>query len=283
MKILLHFLIYVFCFFGTTSYSLDVKWKIDGLAKPESVIYDRLTDSIYVSNINGEALELDKNGFISKISINGNIIEKNWVKGLDGPKGMAIYNNFLFVSDINKIWKISLKDKKMVAFKINDAGFLNDLAVDSKGNIYASDMFKNQIYILKDKNILIWKKLLFSPNGLIIDKDNLVVAQWGSVTNNFETKTSGYLVKINLKTRDVEKFFSTRPIGNLDGIVFNKEDGFLVTDWVNGKLFSINELGIATLLKKLNKGSADLEIVMHKDLILIPQMLDNSLIALSLN
>ena len=283
MKILLHFLIYVFCFFGTTSYSLDVKWKIDGLAKPESVIYDRLTDSIYVSNINGEALELDKNGFISKISINGNIIEKNWVKGLDGPKGMAIYNNFLFVSDINKIWKISLKDKKMVAFKINDAGFLNDLAVDSKGNIYASDMFKNQIYILKDKNILIWKKLLFSPNGLIIDKDNLVVAQWGSVTNNFETKTSGYLVKINLKTRDVEKFFSTRPIGNLDGIVFNKEDGFLATDWVNGKLFSINELGIATLLKKLNKGSADLEIVMHKDLILIPQMLDNSLIALSLN
>ena len=205
MKIILHFLICVFCFFGTTSYSLDVKWKIDGLAKPESVIYDRLTDSIYVSNINGEALELDKNGFISKISINGNIIEKNWVKGLDGPKGMAIYNNFLFVSDINKIWKISLKDKKMVAFKINDAGFLNDLAVDSKGNIYASDMFKNQIYILKDKNILIWKKLLFSPNGLIIDKDNLVVAQWGSVTNNFETKTSGYLVKINLKTRDVEK------------------------------------------------------------------------------
>ena len=283
MKILLHFLICVFCFFGTTSYSLDVKWKIDGLAKPESVIYDRLTDSIYVSNINGEALELDKNGFISKISINGNIIEKNWVKGLDGPKGMAIYNNFLFVSDINKIWKISLKDKKMVAFKINDAGFLNDLTVDSKGNIYASDMFKNQIYILKNKNILIWKKLLFSPNGLIIDKDNLVVAQWGSVTNNFETKTSGYLVKINLKTRDVEKFFSTRPIGNLDGIVFNKEDGFLATDWVNGKLFSINELGIATLLKKLNKGSADLEIVMHKDLILIPQMLDNSLIALSLN
>ncbi len=283
MKIILHFLICVFCFFGTTSYSLDVKWKIDGLAKPESVIYDRLTDSIYVSNINGEALELDKNGFISKISINGNIIEKNWVKGLDGPKGMAIYNNFLFVSDINKIWKISLKDKKMVAFKINDAGFLNDLTVDSKGNIYASDMFKNQIYILKDKNILIWKKLLFSPNGLIIDKDNLVVAQWGSVTNNFETKTSGYLVKINLKTRDVEKFFSTRPIGNLDGIVFNKEVGFLATDWVNGKLFSINELGIATLLKKLNKGSADLEIVMHKDLILIPQMLDNSLIALSLN
>ena len=123
------------------------------MAKPESVIYDRLTDSIYVSNINGEALELDKNGFISKISINGNIIEKNWVKGLDGPKGMAIYNNFLFVSDINKIWKISLKDKKMVAFKINDAGFLNDLTVDSKGNIYASDMFKNQIYILKNNNL----------------------------------------------------------------------------------------------------------------------------------
>ncbi len=283
MKILLHFFIVVFCFIGKNSYSLSVKWKIDGLAKPESAIYDRLTDSIYVSNINGESLELDKNGFISKISISGKIIEKYWIKGLDGPKGMAIFNNFLFVSDINKIWKISLKDKKKNAFKINDAGFLNDLTVDRSGNIYASDMFKNQIYILKDKNILIWKKLLFSPNGLIIDKENLIVAQWGSVTKNFETKTSGYLVKINLKTRDVKKFFSTRPIGNLDGIVFNKKDGFLVTDWVNGKLFSINKLGIASLLKKLNKGSADLEIVMHKDLILVPQMLDNSLIAFSFN
>ncbi len=271
----------IFLIFSEST-GMDVKWRIDHLEKPESVVYDMKSDCLYVSNINGGALELDKNGFISKISITGKVIEKEWVTGLDGPKGLAISNNNLYVADINKIWKISLSDRSKKFYKVNDTGFLNDLTVDKLGNIYASDMTKNRIYMLRGNQVNIWKTLLFSPNGLLVDKENLIVAQWGSTTEDFETKTTGYLVKIDLKTREISRFFSTRPIGNLDGLVFNKDKGYLATDWVKGKVFSIDNKGIAKLEKKMNKGAADLEIVVHKNLLLIPAMLDNSLIAFSL-
>ena len=84
--------------------SFEIKWVVDGLNEPESVIYDEMSNAIYISNINGDPLELDKNGYISKISVDGQILEKKWVAGLDAPKGMAIYDNNLFVTDVNKIF-----------------------------------------------------------------------------------------------------------------------------------------------------------------------------------
>ena len=220
------------------------------------------------------------------------MLKKKWVTGLDAPKGLAIVKDHLFVADINKIWKISLIDKSKKFFKIYRPGFLNDLVADKSGNIYASDMFKNIIYRLKDNKIELWKKsdMLFSPNGLLIDKENLIIACWGKRTEGFKTEIPGYLVKLNLKNRTITKFFSTRPIGNLDGIVFNKgrvedsyfERGYFVTDWIKGKLFSVNNKGIARVILDINKGSADLEIIMHKNVIVIPMMLDNSIIAYKL-
>ncbi len=265
--------------------SFEIKWVVDGLNEPESVIYDEMTNAIYISNINGDPLELDKNGYISKISVDGQILEKKWVTGLDAPKGMAIYDNNLFIADVNKIWKISILDKKKEKFLINDAGFLNDLVAQKDGSLYASDMFKNRIYKLKDEKLSIWKqsKLLDSPNGLLIEGDNLIIACWGKIKEGFKTEVKGKLIKVNLKSREIKKFFSTRPIGNLDGIVFNKDNGYLSTDWVQGKLFSINQKGIVTNSRKINKGSADLEILMHKNLILIPMMKNNNLTAFQYN
>src|SRR5512143_1732443 len=40
----------------------------DGFQPPESVLYDPDADMYYVSNINGEALGADDNGYISKVS-----------------------------------------------------------------------------------------------------------------------------------------------------------------------------------------------------------------------
>ena len=59
--------------------------------------------------------------------------------------------------------------------------------------------------------------------------------------------------------------------------------GYLVTDWVSGKLLTIDKKGIVINSKNVNKGSADLEILMHKDLILIPMMQNNNLSAFKIN
>ena len=273
---------FIFIFFiSSPIYSLEIKWVVDGLNEPESAVFDKNSNAIYISNINGDPLNLDKNGYISKISVDGQILEKKWVAGLDAPKGMAIFKDYLFISDLNKIWKINILNKNKKKIPVNDAGFLNDVVADKNGIIYVSDMFKNRIYKLKNEDITIWKqsKLLDSPNGLLIEGNNLIIASWGKIKTGFETEVKGKLIKVNLKTREIKKFFSNRPIGNLDGIVFNKDNGYLSTDWINGKLFSINKKGIVTNSFKVNKGAADLEILMHKNLILIPMMKNNNLTA----
>jgi len=42
-------------------------WETKGLAQPESVVYDPVTDVLYVSNINGTVMRKDGNGFISRL------------------------------------------------------------------------------------------------------------------------------------------------------------------------------------------------------------------------
>ncbi len=284
-KNLLKFIFLLILLNFSNSSAFDIKWIVDGLNQPESVIYDKNSNSIYVSNINGDPLELDGNGYITKISVDGQILEKKWVTGLDAPKGLALNKGYLYVSDVDKIWKISISDKKKTSFLVKDAGFLNDLVAHKNGTIYASDMFKNRIYSLKNNQVSVWKqsKLLKAPNGLLIEGKHLIVACWGKIRKGFETEVKGGLIRVNLDSRQIKKFFSTRPIGNLDGLVFNKNNGYLSTDWINGKLLTINKKGIVVNSKKINEGAADLEILMHKELILIPMMKNNNLTAFTFN
>src|SRR5688572_23132451 len=59
--------------------SLEKKWETDTvLTTCESVLYDKERDVLYVSNINGIPDAKDGNGFISKVSLKGDIIEAQW-------------------------------------------------------------------------------------------------------------------------------------------------------------------------------------------------------------
>lgn len=59
------------------------------------VIYDPVSNFIYVSNINGQPWDQDGNGFISKLDLDGKIVERQWVTGLSAPKGLGIHNGHL--------------------------------------------------------------------------------------------------------------------------------------------------------------------------------------------
>src|SRR5688572_1139033 len=53
----------------------------EGFSTPESVLYDSDADIYLVSNINGEPLGADDNGFIAKLSPDGKITEAKWIDG----------------------------------------------------------------------------------------------------------------------------------------------------------------------------------------------------------
>ena len=77
-----------------SDYRLTRLWASDTLLRtPESVIYDELRDVLYVANVNMNPWEKDGNGFISKLSSSGEILNLRWVEGMNGPKGMGIVGN----------------------------------------------------------------------------------------------------------------------------------------------------------------------------------------------
>ena len=105
-------------------------WTIGGLAQPESVALSADGRTLYIANVGGDGEARDGNGYISRATTGGKLVEKMWVTGLDAPKGAAVAGGRLYVSDIDKLVDIDIAAGKVVArYSAPGATFLNDVAV----------------------------------------------------------------------------------------------------------------------------------------------------------
>jgi sugar lactone lactonase YvrE len=260
-------------------------WEAKGLAQPESVVQDPATGAIYVSNIAGAIMQKDGNGFIAKLNPDGKMIERQWAKKLNAPTGLAVYDRKLYVADVDQLVEINIASGEIAnRYDAKGATFLNDVAVDGEGTVYASDTPTNTIWRLKDGSFepLLANDALNGPNGLLVQGDTLIVASLGKVPSQGQKGELGGLVTVSLKDLAVKKLGDGAPIGNLDGIELFKPGTYLVTDWAAGALFRIDAKGKSERLINLNQGSADLTYLPAKKMVLIPMMLDNSLAAYAL-
>ena len=65
-----------------------------------------------------------------------------------------------------------------------------------------------------------------------------------------------------------------------------EKGSYYVTDWSKTELYKIKKSGSAKMIKKLGedgKGAADHEVVLDKNLMIIPIMVENKLVALNIN
>lgn len=249
------------------------KQKISGLKTPESVVQGK-DGRIFISEIN----EWDKaDGQITVIDTSGNA--SVFTKGLDDPKGLAIIGENLFVADKNKIIKITPDGKTSVfvateAFPVTPQ-FFNDLEADPQGNLYVSDSGdimgtgKGGIIYKIDANgqvkLLIDGKQderVMAPNGLLADDTGDVLI--------YVDFTSGVLYTYNQKTQaltDIAEGF-----GGGDGVVHHSNGTMYVSDWKNGKVFSINTKGDVSLLKEGYQSAADIAITKDEAYLMVPDM-----------
>jgi sugar lactone lactonase YvrE len=263
-------------------HELELMWEVSGLANPESVVYDPILNHLYVSNVNGGPLDKDGNGYISIVSMDGRIINEKWVTGLDGPKGLALSGRTLYTADIDALVAIDVNHGRITdRYKVEDPKFTNDLAAAPNGDIYMSDMLANRIYLLSGGTLSIWIESadLEAPNGLDVVGDNLILGAWGVMTDGFATAVPGHLKSISIQDKTITSIGDGSPVGNLDGVEVDKDGGFYVTDWMNGKLFHISSTGEAKEILSLKQGSADHEFIIEKDLMFIPMMNDNIMYA----
>jgi sugar lactone lactonase YvrE len=269
---------------GEAHAQLKLIWETDGFDGPESVVLDDGAGVLYLSNVNGSPTEANGKGYVSKLSRDGQILEKEWVRGLNAPKGLGLHNGKLYAADINQIAEIDTKTGKILKIhEAPDATFLNDVAVHEDGRVFVSDMLENQIWVLEEGRLVLWLETdaLENPNGLLAEDDRLVVASWGVPKDDFSTDVPGTLKAVDYASKEIEKL-GEEPVGNLDGLQPDGRGGFLATDWFDGALYRFAPDGSFVKLLDLNKGSADLLVTDGGSLAIIPMMLDNKVAAYKL-
>mgnify|MGYP000100204589 CR=1 FL=1 len=257
---------------------LEMLWESDTLlTTSESVLYDETNDILYVSCINGvPPTAQDEDGFIAKISPkDGKIIDEKWITGLDAPKGMGLFENKLYVTNIDEIWTIDIESGEVIEkTTVDSAQFLNDITVDDTGNVYFSDSGTDKIHLLDTNGELsTWlvSKELGRPNGLLHNGDRLMLATSGAGTFNY--------IKYNDKM--VNLLLNSIPSG--DGVV-KVGDDYLVSNW-NGEVYFVNSKWEKTKLldtKDDGKNTADIEFNQKEMILYIPTFFGNQVAAYKL-
>jgi hypothetical protein len=263
--------------------TLEKLWESTGLEAPESIIYDGKEKSYYVSNVVGSPTDKDGNGYITKLDENGKVVTQKWVTGLNAPKGMGIHNGKLYVADIDNVAVIDIATGKIEStLPAPGATFLNDIAVSSKGDVYISDTFGgNTIFRIQNGKMEQWLKdeKLDYPNGLFVQGNDIIVSSWGVVTNQqtFETAVKGKLLKVSITDKQIEDI--SKSFVNGDGLAAYK-NGYLVSDWVQGKIYFVDNKGESKELGSYNAGTADF--LLKGNTLLVPQMSEGKILAFSL-
>lgn len=254
-----------------------LQWEVDGLATPESALFDARRQVIYVSNIDGNPMEQDGRGGIARVSPEGRLLERSWVGGLDAPKGLALHAGRLYVADVGALVAIDVARARVIKrYPAPASRFLNDVTVDSRGRVYVSDMRGAAIYRLEDGVFEPWlvsdKRRLCSPNGLYAAPRFLVVGCWTVVVDEFETVEPGRLKTVDYGDRSIHSLGEDLPLGHIDGVEPDGAGGYYLTDWLAGTVLHRDANGRARTVLDLEQGPADHDFVPERKLLLVPMM-----------
>lgn len=220
-----------------------------GFQSPESVLHDPTTDLYLVSNIQGDPLERDGNGFISRITPDGAVAELKWIDGkttgvkLDAPKGMALVGDKLFVADIDTVRSFDRQSGKPLGdIAVPLATFLNDLTAAPDGTLFVSDTGFRKVQGTADPqksggdaiyaidvqgrvSVLIKGPELGQPNGLLADDLGVWVASLDGEI--YRVSRAGQRTAV-----------AALPGGGLDGLVRTASGRLIVSSWQTSTVYA---------------------------------------------
>ena len=255
--------------------SLEPAWVLEGLANPESIVASADGAQYFVSNVAGEGDAIDGQGFIARVSPTGELLEREWVTGLNAPKGLLLHAGKLFVSDITDLVEIDVATGKVLArHAAPGAKFLNDVARAPDGRILVSDSGTARIFAWDGKALADWlaDDQLRAVNGLLPEAGRLIV-----------TTMAGKLLAIDWASRAITPLAAD--LGNADGVVRLDDGSYLVGEWP-GRLFHValaadasTPASVTTLLDGREKKQYLNDFLRAGELLLVPNWEPSSLTA----
>jgi hypothetical protein len=239
---------------------------VTGFKFPESVAYDPEAKVLYVGSFGGTELkpaEKDNNGYISKVSLDGKILEERFLPApgvtMHKPKGIWVAGNRPWVTDIDGVWEFDTRTKKGKKLDLPGVQFANDPAI--LGNtLYVSDNRTDMLVTVTPADFLdmnanpsvavAWKDKGINPNGLYPSRDGALLMVG---FKSDKEKRGIYSMKPGQDPKAISK-----EIGRLDGLYEMKDGTLLVTDWDSGTVFTWSEKSGMTTIASGFKGPADL-------------------------
>lgn len=214
-----------------------------GFDEPENLVYDAASDVYLVSSIVGDPAARDNNGFISRVSPDGQVLTLKWIAGgvngavLDAPKGLAIRGDTLAVADVGGVHLFNRRTGAPIATHAIPGLVMNDVAWGSDGTLWITDTgpdrSKTPVDTSKDMDA-VWRitpdgrvhsvargLALDRPDGLLLDDTGALVATFGA--NRIEhvdaTGERGQMTVLTL------------PAGRVDGLRRLPDGAMVVTSW----------------------------------------------------
>ncbi len=214
---------------SAATYKLVKLWETEPtLFAPESARFSDKDKLLFVSNLGPSQTPgtKDNDGSIAKVGLDGKIIAAEWVKGLNGPKGLGLRRGKLYVADIDRVVVIDVAQGTILqSVPLGGTGRINDLTVDENGVAYASDHGLGKIYAIKDTEVSVFVDNVKNPNGVL------------SLWNNFYILARGEVLQVQ-PDRTV-KTLVTGLDPSVDGIENISGDDFIVT-CAKGIIYEVN-------------------------------------------
>jgi hypothetical protein len=263
---------------------------IDGFEAPESVL--KTSDKIFVSNIGGaqpNPMAKDSNGYISELSADGKIIQQKFQKAiLNGPKGLAVLNNIVYVADIDRVVGFNINSGAQV-FELNipEASFLNDLCAGGNNMLAVSESMSGKIYLINITNKTYnFTGTVAGANGVTYDTKTkqLFACGMGAQMNG-----TGKLYVKDINSKDtVFTELQNSPTGVFDGLEMVDDSHLLVSDWISftsdkGRLVVYDLKNHTNTVYLVEQGPADIHYDKASGKVYIPQMPKNRILIESLN
>ncbi|MCL6267648.1 hypothetical protein [Flagellimonas myxillae] len=258
-----------FCFLGiaqekkSDDSSLQMeKWGASaGLIKPESVVFDAQNQCLYVSN--GQKFAPGTDGFISKFTANGKLVQLKWTDSLSRPAGMALLDQQLWVADVDQLKVIDITNGKVVKSypePIKNSG-LNDVAINPDGEVFVTASFVHAVFKVEGDSLKLWtqdEELLQWANGIYALDQNVLVG-------------GTQLTSIDFTAKKIRKIQTNPPIVDIDGIWPDDRGGYVLSTVEGTALWHLNTQGESILLDQGGDYLGDLQFVPNKAMLFVPR------------
>jgi sugar lactone lactonase YvrE len=259
---------------STAPLSAAIAHTVDKLEAPEAARFDPELGVYFVANIKGDPSGKDGNGYISRITRDGQVDSLKFIAGgrggatLNAPKGMAIAGDTLWVADIDAARAFDKRSGKPIATvsMAKEAKFLNDAAVGPDGAIYFTDTGTNRVFRVADGKaaVALDFKGLQGPNGIA----------WDSAASKFVIVPFQGKTIYRWAPGDSVPTVVVEGPGQTDGIEPLGSGRFVVSTWADSSLFVLEDDKITRLVGGL-PSAADIAFDAENGRIAVPLLMEN--------